>query len=45
MQLRQNVQLAVNHGERYHKLHRVLSYANFGKLRFKTEQEQLICGE
>lgn len=45
MQLRRNVQRALNRGESYHKLHRALSYANFGKLRFKTEQEQHIWGE
>ncbi len=45
LQLRQNVQRALNRGESYHKLHRALSYANFGKLRFKTEHEQQIWGE
>jgi TnpA family transposase len=45
VQLRRNVQRALNRGESYHKLHRALSYANFGKLRFKTEQEQHIWGE
>ena len=39
-QLRQNVQRALNRGESYHKLRRAVSHANFGKLRFKTEQEQ-----
>jgi TnpA family transposase len=43
--LRQNVQRAVNRGESYHKLRRAVSYANFGKLRFKTEQEQQLWGE
>jgi TnpA family transposase len=43
--LRQNVQRALNRGESYHKLRRAVSYANFGKLRFKTEQEQQIWGE
>lgn len=45
VQLRKNVQQSLNRGESYHKLHRALSYANFGKLRFKTEQEQNIWGE
>jgi TnpA family transposase len=44
-QLRQNVQRALNRGESYHKLRRAVSYANFGKLRFKTEQDQQIWGE
>jgi TnpA family transposase len=43
--LRQNVQRAVNRGESYHKLRRAVSYANFGKLRFKTEHEQQLWGE
>jgi TnpA family transposase len=43
--LRQNVQRALNRGESYHKLYRAISYANFGKLRFKTEQDQNIWGE
>src|SRR5699024_193777 len=34
-----------NRGESYHKLSRAVSYANFGKLRFKTEQEQQIWDE
>lgn len=45
LQLRQNVQRALNRGESYHKLVRAISYANFGKLRFKTEQEQQIWAE
>ena len=36
--LRRNVQRALNRGESYHKLRRAASHANFGKLRFKTEQ-------
>jgi TnpA family transposase len=40
--LRQYVQRAVNRGESYHKLRRAVSYANFGKLRFKTEHEQQL---
>lgn len=43
--LRRHVQQAVNRGENYHKLHRAVSYANFGKLRFKTEGEQQIWNE
>jgi TnpA family transposase len=34
--LRQNVQKAVNRGENYHQLRRAVSFASFGKLRFKT---------
>ena len=43
--LRRNVQRALNRGESYHKLRRAISHANFGKLRFKTEQEQRIWSE
>lgn len=43
--LRRNVQRALNRGENYHKLRRAVSYANFGKLRFKTEQEQQLWNE
>lgn len=43
--LRRNVQKALNRGESYHKLRKAVSYANFGKLRFKTEQDQQIWGE
>jgi hypothetical protein len=35
----------LNRGESYHKLHKAVSYANFGKLRFKTEGEQQIWNE
>lgn len=45
MQLRKNVQKALNRGENYHKLHRAISHANFGKLHFKTENEQNIWEE
>jgi len=34
--LRQNVQRSLNRGESYHQLRRAVSYANSGKLRFKT---------
>ena len=43
--LRQNVQRALNRGENYHQLHRTVSYANFGKLRFGTESEQHLWAE
>lgn len=43
--LRQNVQNALNRGENYHRLRKAVSYANFGKLRFKTEQEQQLWNE
>jgi len=43
--LRQNVQRALNRGENYHQLRRAVSYANFGKLRFKTEDEQPLWNE
>ena len=43
--LRQNVQRALNRGESYHQLRRTISYANFGKLRFKTEHEQQLWNE
>jgi TnpA family transposase len=43
--LRQNVQKAVNRGENYHQLRRAVSFASFGKLRFKTEFEQDLWSE
>lgn len=43
--LQRYVQQALNRGESYHKLHKAVSYANFGKLRFKTEGEQQIWNE
>lgn len=43
--LRRHVQKALNRGESYHKLHRAVSFANFGKLRFKSEDEQQIWNE
>ena len=43
--LRRNVQRALNRGENYHQLRRAVSYANFGKLRFQTEQEQQLWNE
>ncbi|HSX79788.1 MAG TPA: transposase, partial [Candidatus Saccharimonadia bacterium] len=43
--LRQHVQRALNRGESYHKLRRAVSYANFGRLRFKPEHAQQLWGE
>ena len=43
--LRRNVQRALNRGENYHQLRRAVAYANFGKLRFKTEYEQQLWEE
>jgi hypothetical protein len=43
--LRRNVQRALNRGENYHRLRRAVSYANFGKLGFKTDQEEHVWGE
>lgn len=43
--LRQNVQKAVNRGENYHQLRRAVSFASFGKLRFKTEYDQDLWSE
>jgi TnpA family transposase len=43
--LRQNVYQALNRGENYHQLKRAVSFANFGKLRFKSEYEQNIWNE
>jgi TnpA family transposase len=43
--LGQNVQKAVNRGENYHQLRRAISFASFGKLRFKTEYEQDLWSE
>lgn len=43
--LRKNVQRALNRGENYHQLQRAVSYANFGKLRFKSEDDQQVWHE
>ena len=43
--LRQQVQRALNRGENYHHLRRAVAYANFGKLRFRTEHDQQLWGE
>jgi len=45
LSLRRNVQKALNRGESYHQLRRVVFHANFGKLRFKAEYEQQVWGE
>jgi len=34
-----------NRGESYHQLRRAVSYANFGKLRFRSEDDQHIWSE
>ncbi len=43
--LRRNAQRALTRIENYHQLRRAVSYANFGKLRFKTEGEQQLWNE
>ncbi len=43
--LRKNVQTALNRGESYHQLRRAVSYANFGKLRFRSEDDQHLWHE
>jgi TnpA family transposase len=43
--LRRNVQRALNRGENYHQLRRAVSYANFGKLRYATEDDQRLWSE
>ena len=43
--LRRSVQKALNRGENYHQLRRAVSFASFGKLRFKTEYEQELWSE
>jgi TnpA family transposase len=43
--LRKNVQTALNRGESYHQLRRAVSYANFGKLRFTSEEDQQLWHE
>ena len=43
--LRKNVQTALNRGESYHQLRRAVSYANFGKLRFRSEDDQHLWYE
>jgi TnpA family transposase len=43
--LRQHVQRALNRGENYHQLQRAIAYANVGKLRYRTEEEQVLWNE
>ncbi len=43
--LRQNVNQALNRGESYHQPRRSIAYANWGKLRYKSEYEQNIWNE
>ncbi len=45
LELRQNVQKALNRGEAYHKLRRAISYAHFGKFRVKSESEQQVWND
>jgi hypothetical protein len=39
------IQTALNRGESYHQLRRAVSYANFGKLRFTSEDDQHLWHE
>jgi len=43
--LRRNVRRALNRGESYHKLRRVLAYAYSGRFRVKTQLEQQIWSD
>ena len=45
LELRQNVQKALNRGEAYHKLKRSVFHDNLGKFRVKSELEQQIWSE
>jgi TnpA family transposase len=45
LDLRLNVQRVLNRGESYNQLRRAVAYANFGKLRFRTEYEQELWQE
>jgi TnpA family transposase len=45
LEVRQNVQKALNRGEAYHKLKRAVFHAHQGKFRVKTELEQNIWNE
>ncbi|MCH9661491.1 MAG: Tn3 family transposase, partial [Bacteroidetes bacterium] len=45
LELRQNVQKALNRGEAYHQLRRAVSYAHFGKFRVKSETEQQMWND
>jgi TnpA family transposase len=44
-QFQRNIQRALNRGESYHKLVRAVAYANGGKLRVRTDQEQQLWSE
>ena len=43
--LRRNVNKVLNRGESYHRLRRAISFANYGKLRFRTEDEQQLWAD
>jgi len=43
--LRRNVHRALGRSEAYNQLRRAVSFANFGALRFRTEEDQQIWGE
>ena len=43
--VRRNVQRALNRGEAYQQLRRMVSHANFGRLKARTELEQQIWNE
>jgi TnpA family transposase len=45
LELRQNIQKALNRGEAYHRLKRAVFHDNLGKFRVKTELEQQIWSE
>ena len=44
-EFQRNIQRALNRGESYHKLVRAVTYANGGKLRVRTDQEQQLWSE
>jgi len=44
-QFQRNIQRVLNRGESYHKLVRAVAYANGGKLRVRTDQEQQLWSE
>jgi hypothetical protein len=39
------ISVLYNRGESYHQLRRTVSYANFGKLRFRSEEDQHLWHE
>ncbi len=43
--LRKHVETALNRGENYNKLRKAVAFSNFGRLRFKNEQEQKLWQE